>query len=213
MSKDIESLRKNYIQHDLSENNVEKDPLKQFDRWFQEAIQAQVIMPNAMALSTSTREGAPSLRMVLMKNFDKNGFSFYTNYESRKGKELKQNPRAALLFYWAELERQIRIEGNLVKVSCEESIEYFHTRPREHQLSAWASHQSEPLRNRQELDDRFERCTNQFAKQEIPLPEYWGGYRLTPIRFEFWQGRPKRLHDRIQYTLENAHWKILRLAP
>lgn len=213
MSEDIESLRKNYIQHRLNENNVEKDPLKQFDRWFREAVHAQVIIPNAMALATSTREGALSLRMVLMKNFDENGFTFFTNYESRKGKELKQNPQAALLFYWAELERQIRIEGKLAKISYKESVEYFHTRPREHQVSAWASHQSEPLRNRQELDDIFERLTKQFAKQEIPLPDYWGGYRLTPIRFEFWQGRPKRLHDRIQYTLENAQWKILRLAP
>jgi pyridoxamine 5'-phosphate oxidase len=204
---------KNVYQRELNEKDALADPLKQFERWYGDAVEAAIELPNAMGLATASRSGEPSLRTVLMKDFDERGFVFYTNYESRKGKELEENPHAALLFHWVILERQVRIRGAVEKISREESEAYFHSRPRESQLNAWASNQSRPLKDRQELDDRFNTCDERYANQNVPLPPYWGGYRLIPAEFEFWQGRPHRMHDRILYTLERAQWHIVRLAP
>lgn len=212
-SEDVEILRRIFSQQSLSDLDVDADPLRQFKHWFEVAVRAKIPNPEAMALATSTNDAIPSVRMVLMKKSDEHGFVFFTNYESRKGRELAQNPHAALLFHWAELERQVRIEGTITEVSREESEEYFHSRPRESQISTWASQQSNPLKNRQELNEHFERLKFEYNNQEIPLPKYWGGYRLTPIKFEFWQGRANRLHDRILYTYEKGSWKIIRLAP
>ncbi len=198
---------------EFNEENVHADPVRQFERWYGDAVNAAIALPNAMALATATKTGIPSLRMVLMKQFDKRGFVFYSHYESRKGKELARNPRAALLFHWAELERQVRITGTVKKISRKESEDYFHSRPRESQINAWASNQSRPLKNRRELDDSFRSYSERYARAEIPLPSYWGGYRLSPLQYEFWQGRPHRMHDRILYTLEETRWTIIRLAP
>lgn len=205
--------RKNYPQRTLREKDVEASPFKQFERWYADAVNGAILVPNSMALATATRAGEPSLRTVLMKDFDERGFVFYTNYRSRKGLELRRNPHGALLFHWAELERQVRVRGIITKISREESAAYFHSRPRDSRLNTWASHQSRPLKNRQELDDRFTGFKKQYAGLDIPLPAYWGGYRLVPEQFEFWQGRPHRMHDRLQYTLKNERWKIVRLAP
>jgi pyridoxamine 5'-phosphate oxidase len=205
--------RKNSPQRELNEQDVEANPLKQFDRWFADAVEAGIALPNAMALATAKKTGEPSVRMVLMKDFDEHGFVFYSNYESRKGKDLEDNPQASLLFHWAELERQVRVYGTVGRIPREESEAYFHSRQRKSRLNAWASNQSRPLKDRRELDDRFRSFDERYANKVVPLPSYWGGYRLVPVQFEFWQGRPYRMHDRIQYTLENARWKIVRLAP
>ena len=174
---------------ELNESDLDPNPFKQFEAWFQQALAANLPEPTAMTLATASRDGAPSARIVLLKGYDETGFTFFTNYESPKGKELAENPRAALVLYWAQFNRQIRISGDTAKVSCEESASYFATRPFGSRIGAWASKQSQVLRGREELDQRVEALTRDYEGKEVPLPPYWGGFRLTPQTFEFWQGR------------------------
>ncbi len=210
----IADLRRSYSLETLSEHHVPESPFKQFSQWFEEALRAHLYEPNAMALATANAQGVPSVRMVLLKGFDESGMVFYTNYESRKGRELDENPRATLLFWWAELERQVRIEGRISRVDSQESLAYFQSRPRQSQLGAWASPQSRPIAAREVMEHNMAELETRFANQEaLPLPPNWGGYRLAPSSFEFWQGRESRLHDRIVYTLTNDSWQIGRLAP
>jgi pyridoxamine 5'-phosphate oxidase len=197
----------------LSESQIKKDPLMQFTQWFDDASKAGFIDYTAVSLATSSKEGKPSVRMVLLKKFDENGFEFFTNYESRKGKDLKENPYACLLFYWDKLERQVRIEGKVEKVSKKESEDYFNTRPFKSRLGAWASNQSTVIDSRSVVIKEFVKYLMKFGSKNIPLPPHWGGYRLIPELFEFWQGRTNRLHDRIIYTKKNNTWDIKRLAP
>lgn len=197
----------------LREEDAEADPVAQFAAWFSYAKRARMHQPNAFCLATATPEGRPSSRMLLLKGFDAAGFVFYTNYESRKGGELARNPRAAMLFFWSELHRQVRIEGALAKITPEESARYFHSRPRGSQLGAWASHQSRPLATREELMAREKEFEKTYAGQVVPLPPYWGGFRLAPESFEFWQGRPYRLHDRLVYAKDGTGWRVSRLSP
>lgn len=197
----------------LTEEGVENDPLAQFARWYGEAQATEKPLPDAVALATATPAGQPSLRMVLLKGFDAHGFVFYTNFRSRKGRELARNPRAALLFYWGEIGRQVRIEGRVEKLMSRESDEYFATRPRGSQLSAWASPQSTLVAGRGPLERRFAALARKYP-DAVPRPPQWGGYRLAPETFEFWQGREDRLHDRILYRrLRGGRWRIERLAP
>lgn len=209
----IEQIRRDFVKEELVESVVDEDPIKQFRKWFDQALSSDLLDANAMSLSTATEEGLPSSRIVLLKGVDKHGFHFYTNYKSRKGKELKQNPHAALCFYWAPLERQVRIEGNVEKLSRKQSEAYFHQRPRLSQLGAWASDQSAKVESRSELKEKFRTIKERFKDQEVPLPDFWGGFRLKPNRIEFWQGRPGRMHDRICYEREDGKWKIFRLSP
>ncbi len=198
----------------LSETDVAPDPFAQFEQWMQQALNSELPEPTAMTLATATPDGRPSARIVLLKGFDASGFVFYTNYESRKGIELEQNPQATLLFFWPELERQVRIEGRVERISAEESTAYFQSRPKESQLGAWASPQSRVIAGREVVEQRYQELSAQFKHDEtLPLPPFWGGYRLVPTYFEFWQGRPSRLHDRICYTLNQGNWTIARLAP
>lgn len=214
MVKITDRFRKEYRQNELSEENLEKDPFRQFAHWFAAAEAAGMWEPNAMALATANRAGQPSVRMVLLKEFDERGFVFYTNYLSRKGKELAENPHAALLFWWGPLHRQIRIEGSVARVSAAESDAYFASRPPGSQIGAVVSQQSAVIPNRRVLEERFQALEEQAAGGPIPRPEHWGGYRLAPNRFEFWQGRENRLHDRFEYRLEqNNRWQIVRLSP
>lgn len=211
---DLAALRRNYALESLSEKDVAADPIEQFDRWFREAMNSQLPEPNAMTLATASRDGSPSARTVLLKNFDRQGFVFYTNYESRKGAELAENPRAALLFTWLELERQVRIEGVVEKNSPAESLEYFQSRPKGSQIGAWASPQSRLIEGRTVLEQNVADLESTYAAAErLPLPPFWGGYRVLPQVIEFWQGRESRLHDRILYTRNNDSWIIGRLAP
>ncbi len=197
----------------VREADLQAEPVEMFRRWFALAKRARLHQPHAFCIATATPEGAPSSRMVLLKGFDERGFVFYTHYESRKGGEIAANGRAAMLFFWSELHRQVRIEGRLAKVSHEESEAYFHSRPRGSQLGAWASHQSRPLASREELMWREKDFERQYAGQVIPLPPYWGGFRLTPASFEFWQGKAYRLHDRFVYTRSGGAWTTQRLSP
>jgi pyridoxamine-phosphate oxidase len=198
----------------LRRSDLNSDPIKQFANWFTAAIEARIRDVNAMSLATTTTDCRPSVRIVLLKSFDHDGFVFFTNYESEKGKQLKANPYAALGFYWIELDRQIRISGKVKKTSREESQAYFHSRPVGSQLGAWASRQSEIIDARRVLDARMAEMTERFRNKRIPLPPHWGGYRLKPEIMEFWQGRPNRLHDRFRYTrLADGSWQIDRLAP
>jgi pyridoxamine 5'-phosphate oxidase len=211
---DISSLRRSYALESLDESEVSKHPFAQFKYWFGEAVSAQVTEPNAMTLATSTLEGRPSARIVLLKGFDEKGFVFFTNYESRKGAEMTENPLAALLFCWLDLERQIRIEGRIEKISREESEQYFVSRPKSSQIGAWTSPQSTVIDNRNVLEIRQKALEEQYSQAEVlPLPPNWGGYILVPDYFEFWQGRESRLHDRIRYQLEDGSWRLARLAP
>jgi pyridoxamine 5'-phosphate oxidase len=213
-SIDVASLRKNYARQSLSETDVLPDPIAQFAVWFEEALNSQLLEPNAMTLATADRQGCPSARTVLLKGFDKQGFVFYTNYESRKGQALAENPQAALLFTWLELERQIRIEGTVEKVAPETSLAYFQSRPKNSQIGAWASPQSRVIDGRTVLEQQVKDLTHQYAMAEaLPLPPFWGGYLVRPALVEFWQGRENRLHDRICYTQQKEGWKIERLAP
>jgi pyridoxamine 5'-phosphate oxidase len=210
----IAGMRKIYQLETLLEKDMDKDPIKQFEAWWQYAILSKIDEPNGMSLATCSASGKPSVRTVLLKGLRENGFIFFTNYESRKGKEIEENPFVALLFFWKELERQVRIEGRIQKVSVEESDEYFSERPRESQVGAWSSPQSTVIDSREFLQEKIQKYQEQFGAGEIPRPGYWGGYIVKPCSMEFWQGRPGRLHDRLQYTLdENNSWIIKRLAP
>ena len=212
-SDDLAHVRKEYSRHSLDELDVDLNPFVQFQQWFQQAIKAELPEPNAMALATAAPDGKPSARMVLLKGFDERGFVFYTNYEGRKSVELAANPQAAVLFFWVELERQVRIEGTVEKTSKQESDEYFKTRPLESRLSAWASRQSSIIPSRSFLEQKMSDLEHRYANREIPLPPFWGGFRLQPQVFEFWQGRENRLHDRVRYMLQGGVWQIERLSP
>jgi pyridoxamine 5'-phosphate oxidase len=208
----LAQLRKNYTLGQLSESEVPHNPLPLFQQWFDQAIKAECPEPNSMTLATADKAGNPSARIVLLKGADENGFTFFTNYESQKGKDLAVRPQAALLFHWHELERQVRIQGIVERVSPQESDEYFHSRPPASRIGAWASPQSAAIPNRQFLEEAEARFKAEFGEAP-PRPEHWGGYRLRPTEIEFWQGRPSRLHDRIHYQLQDGAWKIRRLAP
>lgn len=210
----IADLRREYSLEGLAEGDLDPNPFGQFERWFQQALEAQVLETNAMTLATATRDGVPSARIVLLKGMDDDGFVFFTNYDSRKGAELTENPRASLLFYWAEITRQVRIEGDVTRVSVEESAAYFASRSELSRLGAWASQQSTTIPDRAWLDTRLAGLIDRYRDTEIPLPPYWGGFRLVPRFFEFWHGRPNRLHDRLAYTREaDGRWSIRRLSP
>jgi pyridoxamine 5'-phosphate oxidase len=199
---------------ELHRSDLDPDPFVQFDAWYRAALQAQVNAPDAMALATASKDGIPSARMVLLKGFDRRGFVFYTNYESQKGRELAENPNAALVLYWPELGRQVRISGAASKVSRRESERYFQTRPVGSRLGTWASRQSEVIASRHVLEERLREVRERFPDEEIPLPPFWGGYRVAPRAFEFWQSRPDRLHDRFRYTRQaDGSWLIERLSP
>lgn len=211
---DIGELRKNYTQDGLTEEDLDKDPFKQFEVWFNQACEAQLNEPNAMSLATASKNYEVTVRTVLLKLFDKKGFVFFTNYESTKSKQIKENPNVAVVFPWLPLERQVIITGTASRVSTAESLKYFSTRPRGSQLGAWISQQSSVITSRKLLEMKFEEIKRKFLEKEIPLPDFWGGYRIVPKTIEFWQGRPNRLHDRFKYTLqEDGLWAIERLAP
>ena len=197
----------------LDENLIDRDPIKQFQLWFDDAVAARLPLPEAMTLATVSSDGKPSARMVLLKQVDYHGFVFFTHYESAKAKQLDANPNAALVFYWSQLDRQVRVEGRVSRISAAESSEYFKTRPRESQIGAWASPQSEVVAARQVLEKRAQELTEQYRDREIERPEHWGGYRLEPDRIEFWKSRIGRLHDRILYERTTGGWTISRLAP
>ncbi len=211
--KSIAAIRKDYSSKSLAKADVVNDPIMQFNTWFKEATHAKIEEVNAMTLSTASKDGKPSARIVLLKGVENNGFVFFTNYKSDKGQQLEDNPYASLTFFWKELERQVRIEGYVQKISKEESEIYFKSRPYKSRIGAWASQQSKPLTSRVELMQKFTLQAAKFIGQKVPKPAFWGGYLLIPTRIEFWQGRPSRLHDRINYTLENNRWKIERLSP
>jgi pyridoxamine 5'-phosphate oxidase len=208
----LADLRKNYSLGSLDAADVDADPIRQFETWFAQALDAKLPEPNAMTVATVDADGRPAARILLIKGVDARGFVFYTNYESRKGRELAANPHASLLFYWIELERQVRIEGKVEKTSAEESDAYFHSRPLGSRIGAWASQQSTVIANRAELEAREREIAAKYGENP-PRPPHWGGYRLVPDVVEFWQGRPSRLHDRIRYTREQNAWRIERLAP
>jgi len=209
----IADLRREYARARLDEAHVAADPVAEFDRWFTQAREAQVPEPNAMTLATATRDGAPSARIVLLKGYDESGFVFFTDYRSRKAIELEQNPQASLVFFWVELERQVRITGPVSVVSREESESYFQTRPRTSQLSTWVSHQSQVIPGRKVLDDQVKQMAVRYPG-DVPLPPHWGGFRVTPETVEFWQGRPSRLHDRLRYLRKKGGgWQLERLSP
>ena len=212
-SEDLTHVRKEYSRHSLDELDVDLNPFVQFQQWFEQAVKAELPEPNAMALATATPDGRPSVRMVLLKGFDERGFVFYTNYEGRKSVELAANPQAAVLFFWVELERQVRIEGTVEKTSKQESDEYFKTRPLESRLSAWASRQSSIIPSRSFLEQKMSDLEHRYANREVPLPPFWGGFRIQPQVFEFWQGRENRLHDRVRYMLQGGVWHIERVSP
>jgi pyridoxamine 5'-phosphate oxidase len=209
----IASLRREYARQGLSEADLDADPVRQFQRWFEEALASNLPEPNAVILATATADGRPSARTVLLKGISGDGFVFHTNHSSRKAREIAENPRAALCFLWPELERQVRIEGRAEKISPEESDTYFATRPEGSRLGAVVSPQSEVIPNREFLERRWEEMRCEFEGREIPRPEFWGGYRVVPESIEFWQGRPNRLHDRLRYRRADDRWVIERLAP
>jgi pyridoxamine 5'-phosphate oxidase len=210
----VSDMRIEYTWSGLSEADMDADPLRQFEKWFEQALAANLPEPNAMTLATATPDGRPSARMVLLKAFDAAGFVFFTNYESRKGRELTANPRAALLFFWPQLQRQVRIEGTVERVLEAESDAYFRSRPLGSRLSAWASPQSEVIASRNILEKRMCELAKQFPDGEVPRPPHWGGYRVYPLTIEFWQGRSDRLHDRLRYQrVQTNGWRLERLSP
>ena len=210
----IASIRKEYKLKNLDEADAAGNAIKQFGQWWQDAINSEIDEVNAFTLATAAADGKPAARIVLLKGYDEKGFVFFTNYQSHKGQELATNPQGCMVFFWKELERQIRIEGSIEKISAEESDEYYFSRPLSSQVGAWASPQSSVIKNRDIIEDNVKKYEAQFADSSISRPPHWGGYRLQPQAIEFWQGRPSRLHDRLLYTLlENNDWKIERLAP
>ena len=210
----LAEMRRNYAARALDLADLDANPFAQFDHWMREAIETQVIEPNAMTLATADAAGRPAVRTVLLKGFDQRGFVFYSNYESAKARDLAANPKVALLFPWLALERQVSAMGIAQKITATESLKYFLSRPRESQIGAWASRQSEVISTRALLESKFAEMKARFVNGEIPLPDQWGGYRVTPQSFEFWQGRPNRLHDRFKYTLQSdGSWTIARLMP
>lgn len=209
----LAELRKEYSLAGLVEKDLARDPYRQFEKWFQEAEAAKLVEPNAMILATVGRDHRPSARTVLLKGFDGRGFMFFTNYESRKGRELEGNPQASLVFPWFALERQVIIEGSVTKVSREESDAYFHSRPQASQIAAWASPQSTLISSRSVLEESVKAIEHKYAGKEVPLPPHWGGWRVSPVTVEFWQGRRSRLHDRLRYRREHDEWIVERLAP
>lgn len=214
MSKSIAELRHEYALGALSKSGVDPDPIKQFERWLREAIKAQLPEPNAVTLATADRAGRPYARVVLLKDCDADGFVFFTNYHSDKGRQLADNPHAALVFLWLELERQVRIEGTAGKIPSADSEAYFHTRPRESRLGSLASRQSQVVASREILDNRFQQLAGQYPDDNIPMPNHWGGYRVRPEMLEFWQGRHGRMHDRLRYRLQKGGgWLLERLEP
>ena len=214
MSLSVADLRKEYTRGGFHEHDLDPDPVRQFAAWLAEAQAAGVLEPTAMTLATATADGTPSARIVLLKAFDARGFVFYTNYDSQKGRELDANPRAALLFFWPELERQVRLSGVVERTSREESETYFRSRPEGSRLGAWISKQSAVIPDRETLERDFAQIATTFAAGDIPLPPFWGGYRLVPHAIELWQGRPSRLHDRLRYTrASDDRWRIERLSP
>ena len=209
----LSDLRKEYIRAGLDESDADPDPIEQFRKWFDEALAADLHEPNAMTLASATPDGKPSARIVLLKGFDARGFVFYTNYEGRKGRELAENPRAALVFYWGELERQVRVEGRVWRVLEEESDAYYASRPRGSRLGAWASAQSRSVERRELVEERLRELEREYAGREVPRPPFWGGYRVEPEEIEFWQGRENCLHDRLVYRRSGDGWRIERLQP
>lgn len=209
----LADLRLNYTRGGLTEADVADHPFAQFHIWLHQAIAAELPEPNAMALSTLSPEGHPVGRIVLLKGLDERGFVFYTNYDSAKGQQLNNHPWGSLVFWWAQLERQVRVEGRMEKIAPAESDAYFQSRPRSSQLGAWASPQSQIISDRQVLELRLDVLEKQYENQPIPRPDHWGGLRVVPHRIEFWQGRPSRLHDRLQFTLVDGEWQMVRLAP
>ena len=209
----IADIRKEYSLKTLNEADVFADPMQQFEKWWQEAIESKIEEVNAMTLATSTAEGKPSARIVLLKGIDRNGFIFFTNYHSHKGNQIEENPFVSLVFFWKELERQVRVEGSISKVTAEESDAYFSSRPEGSRIGAWASPQSRIIASREVMEENVTELEKSFANKEIDRPPHWGGYIVMPNLLEFWQGRNSRLHDRIQYTYKDEAWKIERLAP
>jgi pyridoxamine 5'-phosphate oxidase len=209
----LADIRKTYAVGALNESDVLANPIEQFKGWLAEAMKAEMLEPTAMTLATTDKEGKPSARTVLLKGVDERGFVFYSNYESRKAKNISENPYAALLFFWDKLERQVRIEGEISKVSKEQSEIYFKSRPHGSQLGAWVSQQSEVIASRAVLEEKMLELENKYTEGNVPLPEFWGGYVLVPEAIEFWQGRPSRLHDRLRYSKVSDGWKIERLSP
>jgi pyridoxamine 5'-phosphate oxidase len=214
IDKSIADLRKDYTLENLNEEEIDKNPFIQFKVWVNQSVAAQLPEPNAMTLATCTPDGKPSARMVLLKDIDEQGFVLFTNYQSQKGQEISVNPQAALVFWWAELERQVRIVGTVEKISSAQSDSYFEVRPPFSRLGAWASNQSQVIANRDVLEAQLIEFQRQYENQEVPRPPHWGGFRVIPQEIEFWQGRSSRLHDRLRYTLvDNGNWKIERLSP
>ena len=213
-NKSIADIRINYSQKQLLEEDADRDPVQQFGKWWKEAVESEILEVNAMTLATASSDGIPAARIVLLKDFSEKGFVFFTNYESFKAQQLADNPKACLVFFWKELERQVRITGLVQQVPALESDEYFHSRPEGSRIGATTSPQSHVIESRQWLDDLYKKNTLLFSGKKIERPVYWGGYMVRPVVIEFWQGRPGRLHDRLQYTLqENNVWKLERLAP
>jgi len=214
MSKSIADLRQEYSLQRLNKTDAHPNPFEQFTLWFDQALAAKLPEPNAMTLATATPDGKPSARMVLLKGYDERGFVFYTNYKSRKGQQLLANPWGAIAFWWTQLERQVRIEGQIEQVSAEESDAYFYSRPQDSQLGAWASEQSQVIDSHEVLEQRLQQLKKEYENKTIPRPPHWGGFRLIPVAMEFWQGRPSRLHDRLLYQrTEKGSWMIQRLSP
>ncbi|HDZ37758.1 MAG TPA: pyridoxamine 5'-phosphate oxidase [Marinobacter sp.] len=210
---DIGDMRRDFESEGLDREALSSDPVRQFETWFSDAREASILEPNAMSLATTGADNMPDIRTVLLKYFDERGFVFYTNYGSRKAHEIEQNPRAALLFPWIGLNRQVRIQGRVEKISKTESLKYFASRPRGSQIGAWVSEQSKAITSRGLLEQKVAEIKRKFGEGDVPLPGFWGGYRVVPERIEFWQGRPSRLHDRFEYVKESDDWHIQRLQP